>query len=102
MAETGLRNTEEDKKRKVAAGTEESAQDGGEYGFMSVEETFEALDNLIESLEMGEGSLEDAFKSYEEGMKLIKSCNDKIDKIEKQVLVLSGEQTEEEEDVVYF
>ncbi|MBR9954884.1 exodeoxyribonuclease VII small subunit [Eubacteriaceae bacterium Marseille-Q4139] len=69
---------------------------------MSVEETFEALDALIDKLERGEGSLEDAFKNYEQGMKLVKSCNDKIDAIEKQVMVLSGDKTEEEEDVVYF
>ena len=67
-----------------------------------MEETFEALDALIDKLERGEGSLEDAFKNYEQGMKLVKSCNDKIDAIEKQVMVLSGDKTEEEEDVVYF
>lgn len=69
---------------------------------LTIEETFEALDSLIERLESGDGTLEDSFKSYEEGMKLIKSCNGKIEKIEKQVLVLSGEQAEEEEDVVRF
>lgn len=69
---------------------------------LTIEETFEALDSLIERLESGDGTLEDSFKSYEEGMKLIKSCNGKIEKIEKQVLVLSGEQAEEEKDVVRF
>lgn len=69
---------------------------------LTIEETFEALDSLIERLESGDGTLEDSFKSYEEGMKLIKSCNGKIEKIEKQVLVLSEEQAEEEEDVVRF
>ncbi len=58
---------------------------------MNVEETFAALDELIAKLESGEGSLEDAFKNYEEGVRLVKSCNDKIEKIEKQVIVLSGD-----------
>lgn len=80
----------------------DGAQDQPADSLMSVEETFEALDSLIEQLESGEGSLEDAFKYYEEGMKLIKSCNDKIDRIEKQVMVLGGEQAEEEEDVISF
>lgn len=62
---------------------------------MTIEETFAALDALIDQLESGKGSLEDAFKNYEEGMKLVKSCNDKIEKIEKQILVLSGEPMEE-------
>ncbi len=62
---------------------------------MTIEETFAALDALIDQLESGKGSLEDAFKNYEEGMKLVKSCNEKIEKIEKQILVLNGEPMEE-------
>ena len=62
---------------------------------MTIEETFAALDALIDQLESGKGSLEDAFKNYEEGMKLVKSCNEKIEKIEKQILVLSGESMED-------
>ena len=62
---------------------------------MTIEETFAALDALIDQLESGKGSLEDAFKNYEEGMKLVKSCNEKIEKIEKQILVLGGESMED-------
>lgn len=64
---------------------------------MNVEETFAALDRIIGKLEKGDGSLEDAFADYEEGMKLVKSCNEKIETIEKKILVLSGDQTEEKE-----
>ena len=64
---------------------------------MNVEETFAALDRIIGMLEKGDGSLEDAFADYEEGMKLVKSCNEKIETIEKKILVLSGDQTEEKE-----
>ena len=69
---------------------------------MTIEETFAALDALIDQLESGKGSLEDAFKNYEEGMKLVKSCNEKIETIEKQILVLNGGPVEDEEDVVHF
>ena len=93
------RNPETDAKRNEKAGADEEEK---RLAAMSVEETFEELDALIDRLESGEGSLEDAFKNYEQGMKLVKSCNDKIDAIEKQVMVLSGDKTEEEEDVVYF
>ena len=93
------RNPETDAKRNEKAGADEEEK---RLAAMSVEETFEALDAMIDRLERGEGSLEDAFKNYEQGMKLVKSCNDKIDAIEKQVMVLSGDKTEEEEDVVYF
>ena len=50
------------------------------------------MDRLIDELESGDGSLEDAFRRYEEGMKLVKSCNEKIERIEKKILVLSGEE----------
>ena len=63
---------------------------------MTIEETFAALDGLIDQLERGQGSLEDAFRNYEEGMKLVKRCSEKIDTIEKQILVLNGEQLEDE------
>ncbi len=63
---------------------------------LTIEEIFAALDELIDKLESGKGSLEDAFKNYEEGMRLVKSCNEKIEKIEKQMLVLSTENVEED------
>lgn len=73
-----------------------------ELDTMTIEETFAALDELIDKLESGRGSLEDAFKNYEKGMKLVKSCNEKIETIEKQILVLNGGPVEDEEDVVHF
>lgn len=69
---------------------------------MTIEETFAALDALIDQLESGKGSLEDAFKNYEEGMKLVKSCNEKIEKIEKQILVLGGGSMEDTDHGQYF
>ena len=62
---------------------------------MTIEETFAVLDGLIDKLESGHGSLEDAFRNYEEGMKLVRQCSEKIDTIEKQILVLNGEPLEE-------
>lgn len=81
---------------------DEKASAGNELAAMTIEETFAALDDLIDRLESGRGSLEDAFRNYETGMKLIKSCNEKIEKIEKQILVLNGGSAEDKEDVVYF
>lgn len=69
---------------------------------LTIEETFDALDELIDLLESGKGSLEDAFRHYEKGMKLVKSCNEKIEKIEKQIQVLSGETSEGENDGYQF
>ena len=83
------------KRRKKAAQAEQAETADAMMNNMTIEETFAALDALIDQLESGKGSLEDAFKNYEEGMKLVKSCSEKIDKIEKQILVLNGEPMEE-------
>ncbi len=58
---------------------------------ITLEESFEVLDSIIEDLQSGELTLEESFKKYEEGMKLIKSCNDSIDKVEKKLLVINGD-----------
>lgn len=62
---------------------------------LSIEETFVRLEEVLKRLEEGECSLEDSFRYYEEGMKLVKSCHDKIDQVEKQIQVLGGEGEEE-------
>ncbi len=58
---------------------------------LSIEETFARLEEVLKQMEEGECSLEDSFRYYEEGMKLVKSCHDKIDRVEKQIQVLGGE-----------
>ncbi|MDY5180324.1 exodeoxyribonuclease VII small subunit [Butyribacter sp.] len=59
---------------------------------MSLEECFEGLDDIIVDLQSGELSLEDSFKKYEDGMKLIKKCTETIDKVEKKLIVFENEQ----------
>ncbi len=56
---------------------------------MNLEETFKKLQETVESLETDSISLEDSFTKYEEGMRLLKSCHDKIDMVEKKVLSLN-------------
>ncbi len=55
---------------------------------MTLEETFAGLEEVIQKMEQGEISLEESFQLYHKGMNLLKSCNDKIDKIEKKMLIL--------------
>lgn len=60
-----------------------------------IEESFAELEDIIKRLESGEGSLEETFTSYEAGMKLVKSLSSQIDKVEKQIQILSeGEDNE--------
>ena len=56
----------------------------------SIKETFAQLDELLEKLEASDTSLEESFACYEAGMKLVKACSDKIDKVEKQMMILQG------------
>lgn len=64
----------------------------------TLEASFEELEQIIGQLENPDVSLDDSFKLYNAGMKLLKTCNDSIDKVEKKILVLSeeGDQTEHE------
>lgn len=56
---------------------------------ITLEQIFDKLEESIAKLEQEDISLEDSFKIYREGMKLIQTCNEKIDKVEKEVLKLS-------------
>ena len=62
----------------------------------ALEDMFTELDQVVADLENTEISLEDSFKLYHKGMELLKVCNDKIDKVEKKMLILDedGEQHE--------
>ena len=55
---------------------------------LTLEELFVKLDAVAEKLEEGDTSLEESFRLYQEGMQMLKLCNEKIDTVEKQVLVL--------------
>ena len=63
---------------------------------MTLEENFAKLEEVISGLEAEDISLEDAFFAYNQGMQLLKECNEQIDRVEKKVLKLS-EQGELEE-----
>ena len=57
---------------------------------VSLEESFEQLETIIEQMKTGDMTLEDSFKKYEEGMKLIKNCSNSIDRVEKKLFVLEN------------
>lgn len=66
----------------------EKLENSNEPAF-SLEQAFEQLEDVIGSLQDNGISLEDAFSEYERGMKLLKQCNEAIDRVEKQVLMIS-------------
>ena len=61
-----------------------------------LEENFARLEEIIERLEDEDIPLEEAFRTYSEGMAVLRQCGDQIDRVEKQVLKLTEEGTLEE------
>jgi exodeoxyribonuclease VII small subunit len=59
----------------------------------SLEELFGELDEIISGMEERDVSLEDAFALYEKGMKKIRQCNEKLDLVEKKMLVIANDGT---------
>ena len=56
----------------------------------TIEESFEKLDKIVSQLEDGSLSMNEAFKLYKEGVQLVNNCNNMLDKVEKQLVVLNG------------
>lgn len=67
------------------------AKEGKVQKEQSLNEIFVKLEDVIAGLEAEDISLEDSFRLYHSGMDMLKTCNDKIDKIEKKMLVLDEE-----------
>ena len=77
------------------AGRMGEAKKTEDFSDLTIEEMFEQLDGVIRQLEDGEITLDDSFARYEAGMKLIKACGERLDRVEKQILVIDGQEEEE-------
>lgn len=53
----------------------------------TLEQLFSDLEQTVNALEQEE-SLERSFQLYHKGMDMLKACNDRIDRVEKQIQVL--------------
>lgn len=62
----------------------------------TLEEVFSQLDAVIQDMEREDVSLEESFRLYHEGMRMLKICSDKIDTVEKKMLILDEEGAEHE------
>ena len=54
----------------------------------TLESVFQELDEVVKKLETNEASLEESFQLYHKGMDLLKVCNEKIDTVEKKMMIL--------------
>lgn len=55
---------------------------------MTLEESFQKLDRVVERLESRDITLEESFRIYQSGMHLLKECSEKIDRVEKKMLLM--------------
>ena len=63
-------------------------------GSLTVEMQLEELEKVLEQLEDEATPLEASFSLYERGMALVKEINGRIDKVEKQMIILEGQEDE--------
>lgn len=62
----------------------------------TLNDVLEQLDMVMQKMEEPDVSMEESFALYHEGMQMLKRCNEKIDTIEKKMLILDGEGNEHE------
>ncbi|MEE1351703.1 MAG: exodeoxyribonuclease VII small subunit [Clostridia bacterium] len=53
------------------------------------EESMTELEGIVSQLEIGEITLDDSLKLFEQGIKLAKNCRKKLDDAEKKVKILT-------------
>ncbi|MFR2512286.1 MAG: exodeoxyribonuclease VII small subunit [Lachnospira eligens] len=70
---------------------------GRESMAKTLEQSFERLEEIIAQMEKSDTTLDASFKMYQEGMKLVESCNNQLDKIEKQIIVLNDDGENDDE-----
>jgi len=55
----------------------------------SFEECLAALEQVVEKIETGEMSLEESLSTFENGVHLVKTCNEKLNEVEKRIELLT-------------
>lgn len=58
---------------------------------VSLEETFEQIETIIEQLESSEVTLDDSFRLYQAGVEKLKMCNLLLDTVEKKMQVMQAD-----------
>lgn len=61
-----------------------------EENTVTIEDSFEELKSIIEKMNSDDCKLEESFKLYQRGVAICKDCNERIDKVEKEIEILGG------------
>ena len=54
----------------------------------SVEESFNDIESIIAEMQKEDVTLDRSFELYNQGLTLIKECNEKLDSMEKQIKII--------------
>ena len=54
----------------------------------SVEESFNEIESIIAEMQKEDVTLDRSFELYNQGLMLIKECNEKLDSMEKQIKII--------------
>lgn len=68
---------------------------------LKFEQALKRLEKIVEELEKGELSLDESLKRYEEGIKLSRFCNNKLEETERKVALLTKNEKGEFEKTPY-
>jgi len=55
----------------------------------SFEECLAALEQVVEQIETGDMNLEESLSTFERGVGLVKTCNEKLSEVEKRIELLT-------------
>ncbi|MBQ2276360.1 MAG: exodeoxyribonuclease VII small subunit [Lachnospiraceae bacterium] len=55
---------------------------------VSMEEKMKQLEEVVKNLEQEETTLEEAMEYYKTGITLVKECEQALDQVEKQIIIL--------------
>lgn len=75
--------------RSGVASARKAKDPGDDAAVLSFEAALERLETIVERIESGEVSLEEAIQEYEQGMTLIRRCKDVLARAEQRVEELS-------------
>ena len=66
-------------------------QDSGNEKELKLEEALDRIDALLNQMGDKDVSLEETFRLYQEGMRLLKNCSEQLDRVEKQMIQIDEE-----------
>lgn len=58
---------------------------------LTLEENFLQIENIIETMEQQEITLEESFALYQKGVEQLRNCHNLLDAVEKKMQMINGE-----------